>query len=83
MTESEQWQRSYKNPCVPKKYERNMNEVFESWELILFKRIEEVDHVLHQMSREASASGVPKDYKIEFMKEKLIDIIDQVAERRN
>lgn len=59
-----------------------MTEVFESLELVLFEKIEQVDHVLYRMSREASASGVPKEYKIEFLKEKLLDIVEQVAERR-
>ncbi|MNB81412.1 hypothetical protein D3C75_281940 [compost metagenome] len=63
-------------------YKREMTEIFESLELSLFEKVKEVDWTLYRISCEASAMGIPSEYRAEFMQGKFMDMVEQIAEQR-
>jgi len=62
--------------------QKEMTEIFESFEYRLFEKLEQADSVIVQMSEEASAVGIPSEYRVNFLREKLIDMFEQFAENR-
>lgn len=61
---------------------KEMSEIFESFEYLIFEKAEALDHILACMNREAATCGVSREYALKFTQEKLTDMIDQIAEKR-
>ncbi|MNI30647.1 hypothetical protein D3C73_845000 [compost metagenome] len=59
-----------------------MTEIFESFEYHLFEKLKEADWMLYRISCEASAMGIPAEYRAQFMDVKVRDMIEQIAEQR-
>lgn len=62
--------------------QNEMTEIFESFEWPIFELLQQVDSKLAQISKEASACQIPNAYRERFVREKLTDMIDQIAEQR-
>ncbi|MNW43549.1 hypothetical protein D3C74_207500 [compost metagenome] len=63
-------------------YEREMTEIFESHELTLYDKLNQVDWVLYRISCEASAMGIPSEYRASYVLPKVKDMVEQIAEER-
>lgn len=63
-------------------YEREMTEIFESLEWQLYQYLEQADSILAQMAVEASSCQIPAEFREKFIRAKLIDMFEQMAERR-
>ncbi len=61
---------------------REMVPIFESFELDIFHKLEEVDYLLALISSEAVTCGVKVDDCREYIRASLVDMIDQIAEKR-
>lgn len=61
---------------------QQVEEVFDSLEYRLFEKLEAADHIVAQITAEASASGVTKEVAREYVYARLVDMVDQIAERR-
>ncbi|MFP4976357.1 hypothetical protein ACE6ED_13220 [Paenibacillus sp. CN-4] len=61
---------------------RELEDIFESLEYRLYEKLEAADHIVAQISSEASTCNIPAAFSQAFIREKLIDMIDQIAERR-
>ncbi|OKP95088.1 hypothetical protein [Paenibacillus sp. P46E] len=61
---------------------RELVPIFESYELDIFRKLEEVDHLLARISSEAVTCGVNAGDCREYIRINLIDMIDQIAEKR-
>lgn len=59
-----------------------MMEIFESWELRLYRKLEEVDLIVNRMMTEMDLESVPKDLYRPFLQERFADMVDQIAEQR-
>lgn len=59
-----------------------MTEAFESYEFLLFEKLEQVDHLICLIQKEAATFGVPEETRVIFMRDKLIDMIEQISEKR-
>lgn len=59
-----------------------MAEIFESLEWHLYEKFEQADSILARMAAEASAVGISAEHRDKFIRTKLIDMFDQIAERR-
>jgi len=61
------------------------SEMQRSWnaaEWLIRERVEQLDHLLFKLSQEASTLSVSVAYRNKFMVEHLIEMIDQVAAKR-
>lgn len=86
MSESEQELRSStdkKQEYKQRYYNKEMTEIFESFELKLYDKFKEADHVLCCISREASACQIPGEFRADFMQRKIVDMFEQIAEQRD
>jgi hypothetical protein len=61
---------------------REMSPIFESHELQLFRKLEEVDYLIACISSEATTCCVSSDYCREYIRIHVTDMIDQIAEKR-
>ncbi|ASA20913.1 hypothetical protein [Paenibacillus donghaensis] len=61
---------------------REMIPIFESYELQIYRKLEEVDHLLALISSEAVTCGVKADHCREYIRANVTDMIDQIAEKR-
>lgn len=59
-----------------------MEEIFGSLEWPIYELLQKVDSKLARIAGEASACQIPNAYREKFVREKLIDMIDQIAEQR-
>ncbi len=64
------------------RHDRIMTEIFESFEWLLKRDFETVDSRLVKLSKEASACNVPAEFRERFVREKLIVMFEQIAEKR-
>lgn len=62
--------------------QKEMTEIFESLEYRLFECFQRADSIMAKMSTEASACQIPAEYREKFMREKIIDMFEQIAEQR-
>lgn len=67
---------------MAKDHEPMMTEIFESFEYHIFEKLVSVDSMLAKMAEEASTCGVPASFRIPYIKAKLYDMFDQIAENR-
>lgn len=67
---------------VKKYHKTHMNEIFESFNYLIYEKLVSVDSMMARMSYEAGLVGIPQDYRAQYVKEKLIDMIEQIAENR-
>ncbi|OMD51880.1 hypothetical protein BSK56_04450 [Paenibacillus borealis] len=58
---------------------REMGPIFESHELQLYRKLEEVDYLIACISSEATTCCVSSDYCREFIRTQVTDMIDQIA----
>lgn len=63
-------------------FTNRMNAIFEPWELILFRRLEAADDIAAKIQQEAGIFSIPASFRQKYMQEKIIDMIDQIAEQR-
>ncbi|WP_339248135.1 hypothetical protein NST58_12890 [Paenibacillus sp. FSL R10-2796] len=61
---------------------RELIPIFESYELQIYRKLEEVDHLLALVSSEAVTCGVKADHCREYIRTNVTDMIDQIAEKR-
>lgn len=66
----------------PQNYQPRMDKIFELFEYPIFELLERVDHKLSVVTKEASISGVPHDFREEYVRRKLVCMIDQISENR-
>lgn len=59
-----------------------MNAVFESYDYLIYQKAEALDHIVSCMIRDAITASVGWEYAVLFTREKLTDMIDQIAEQR-
>ncbi|MNH86344.1 hypothetical protein D3C73_387990 [compost metagenome] len=64
------------------RYRNEMTSIFESLEYRLYEKLEQADFILSRISAEASSCQIPAEFREKFVREKLIDMFDQIAERR-
>lgn len=65
------------------KYKYNeMDRIFESWEMQMFWKVEALDEVIRRILAEMGMFGVPEHMRVEYMRAKLQDMIEQLAEQR-
>ncbi|WMT42813.1 hypothetical protein RE628_11300 [Paenibacillus sp. D2_2] len=63
-------------------WKKEMTEIFESLEWSLFENFQRADSIMAKMSTEASACQIPGEFREQFMRDKLIDMFEQIAEQR-
>lgn len=62
--------------------QKQMDEIFESLEYRIFEHLQAADHLLSRVSAEASTFNVPYSISREYNRERVLDMIDQIAEQR-
>lgn len=63
-------------------YTNRMDSVFETWEYHLFEKLQAADEIAARIQVEAGLFGIPADFRQKYMGEKILDMIDQIAENR-
>lgn len=66
----------------PKNHEPVMDSIFESLEYLIFEHLKSADSMIAKISEEAAIFSVPAAYREEYIRNKLVDMIDQIAEQR-
>lgn len=64
------------------KNKTEMERTYNSAEWLLREKVEQLDHLMFKLHQEARTLGVETDYIQRYMQEKLIMMIDEVAEKR-
>ncbi|GIO42511.1 hypothetical protein [Paenibacillus apis] len=85
MSESEQQQKSStdkKQEYKQRYYNKEMTEIFESFEWPLYELFDRADGIMAKISTEASACQIPAEFRANFMRERVIDMFEQIAEQR-
>lgn len=59
-----------------------MESIFESLEYHIFEHLKSADSMLAKISEEAACFSVPAAYRQEFIRLKVVDMIEQIAEQR-
>jgi len=65
-----------------KNHEPVMDEIFGAWEWHIFQHLQSADRMIAKASEEATMFGVPAPYRRDYIRNKIVDMIDQIAERR-
>ncbi|MGO4951996.1 hypothetical protein [Paenibacillus sp. DRB1-1] len=63
-------------------YTNRMDAIFESWEYHLFEKLGGVDRIVARIQSEAALFDIPYAARTEYINRKLVDMIDQIAEKR-
>lgn len=63
-------------------YQRQMDEVFESWNYLLYEKLDAADHIATRIYQDMGLAGVPVALRSEYIAQKLKDMIEQIADRR-
>lgn len=63
-------------------YEKEMTEIFESFEWLLYESFLKSDSIMTKISTEASACQIPGTFREKYMREKVLDMFEQIAEQR-
>lgn len=61
---------------------RQMNLTWNSFEWLLREKIDQLDHLMYQMYREARGFGVTEQHYREFVRENMYQMINEVAQKR-
>lgn len=61
---------------------REAEQTFNSFAYLLREKLEGADHILTRIDHEASAVGVSTDFRREYMRDRLIQMIAEIAEER-
>lgn len=62
--------------------QQKMDEVFESFEYSLFEKLDAADHIMSRIYTEAGLLGVDAEFRKHYVRERVVDMIDQIAEKR-
>ncbi|MDF1585813.1 hypothetical protein, partial [Marinimicrococcus flavescens] len=62
--------------------QEKMDEVFGSFEYHLFEKLTAADQFMARITSEARMLGVDQGYISQYMGERVLDMIDQIAEKR-
>ncbi|MEF2965073.1 hypothetical protein V3851_04450 [Paenibacillus sp. M1] len=63
-------------------WNKEIKEIFQSFELPLFEKLDEVDGIMAQIFKEASMFNIPASIYRPYVVEQVTDMIDQIAEQR-
>lgn len=63
--------------------QREMQEIFESWNYLMFEGVQRLDHIVRRMTSEMSLFGIPADEQVRFLQEQLADMLEQIAEQQS
>lgn len=63
-------------------YTNQMDAIFENWEYHLFEKLDGVDRIVARIQSEAALFAIPYDERTDYINRKLVDMIDQIAEKR-
>jgi hypothetical protein len=66
----------------PQNHESVMDDIFASLEWHIFQHLKSADSMLSKVSEEAACFSVPASFRQEFIKNKVVDMIEQIAEQR-
>ncbi|MEK5058614.1 hypothetical protein BK126_03125 [Paenibacillus sp. FSL H7-0326] len=69
-------------PKPKKDHEATMDEIFGSFEWPIYELLEKVDHKLSVVTKEAGVAKIPPEYRENYVRSKLVDMIDQISENR-
>ena len=61
---------------------RQMQLSWNSFEWLIKDKVEQLDHLMYQMYREARGFGVEERYYREFVRKSMYEMINKVAEKR-
>lgn len=67
----------------PKVTSKALNDAFETYEVLLYQKLKEADHIVGLIFKEASLFGVTTDISEPFLQEKFKDMLEQIAEQRD
>lgn len=59
-----------------------MDEVFGMFEYHIFEKLENVDNMLAIITVDSKIERIPDDFRKNYIREKMADMIDQIAEKR-
>lgn len=65
-----------------KQKRKEIEEIFDSYEFMLRELLEKVDYKLALIDREAACFGVSQDMRREYVRERLIQMIGEIADKR-
>lgn len=63
-------------------YTNRMDAIFETWEYHLYEKLAGADRIVALIQSEGSMFGIPPEARSDYIKRKLVDMIDQIAEKR-
>lgn len=63
-------------------HERVMDSIFESWDWHIYQHLQSADNMIFKVNQEGGMFGVPDAYRQKYIREKIIDMLDQIAEQR-
>ncbi|MCM3783695.1 hypothetical protein M3231_11990 [Neobacillus mesonae] len=66
----------------PKDHQPVMDEIFELFEFPIYELLEKVDHKLSVVTKEAGVAKIPSDFRENYVRNKIVDMIDQIAQNR-
>jgi hypothetical protein len=58
-----------------------MRTIWDTWDYPLFEKFQAADAIVRRMTHEMGVFSVPADMYIPFLKERLGDILDQIADQ--
>ena len=67
----------------PKAKSKAMTDAFETYEVLLFQKLKEADHIVGLIFKEASLFGVSTDISEPFLQQQFKDMMAQIAEQRD
>jgi len=59
----------------------SMESIFESWELILFARVEALETLIDRIQTDFALAGYKRDKGLEYIEHHIADMRDQVREK--
>lgn len=67
---------------LPKDHNLVMDEVFGMFEYHIFEKLRSVDNMLAIITKDSKTERIPDDLRLSYIREKVADMIDQIAEER-
>lgn len=62
--------------------QREMQEIFESWNYRMFEKVQALDHIIRQITREMNMFGIPVEEQNKYLQAQLVDMLEQIAEQK-
>lgn len=62
--------------------EREVEKAWESWELLLYRRLVDFDHFLESIQSDLASAGMPHSKSGQFLVEKIVDMNEQIQEQK-